>query len=686
MSEPLELFTDVLVLGGGPAATWAALKAAQAGADVVLADKGYCGTSGADRRRRHRRLVRRRPTPKPGRRRWPAARRSAATSPTGAGWSGCSTRPTSRVQRARHAGRYPFPVDEDGRPAAPRRAGPRVHAADAASWSAGPGCASSTTARSLELLVGRGRLGRGRGRAPAADRRAVPGARRRGGARHRRVRVPEPARSAANVDTGDGQLLGGRGRRRAVRHGVLQRLRDRPGVHLASPRPPTTPSPPSTARTARVLEGAGSQRGRSVIARDAAAREGVLPARPGRRRDAGRDAARRSRTSSSPFDRLGIDPFTQRFPVTLLLEGTVRGTGGMRVVDEDCATSVPGLYAAGRRGHPRADLRRVHRRRQPQRGVGDRRPARGPGRAPPARRRARPRRRPAARDTPRAGPGCGPPARPGARRATATSSPRCRARCCPYDKNYFRTATGLAASLAVLRRHVARGARRRCTARAPRRVRGAAGRGDGRARPVDVHRGAGPHRDPRHAQARGLPGAGPGPAAPAARRRARRDVDPTRVASTAVSPAIGPSSALARRAAMIEIVSRERCIACDRCVKVCPTQRVRRGRGRRPGDRPPGRLPDLLHVRGLLPGRRAVRRAADRPVPAGLAAARRGAPRRQPGCSAATAARSAGGGAVPRAPPFAVGPELRPHRRRSSPRRPAGPRSARESKTRSATR
>ncbi|MEU9105231.1 FAD-binding protein [Streptomyces xanthophaeus] len=39
--------TDVLVVGGGPAATWAALKAAEAGARVVLADKGYCGTSGA---------------------------------------------------------------------------------------------------------------------------------------------------------------------------------------------------------------------------------------------------------------------------------------------------------------------------------------------------------------------------------------------------------------------------------------------------------------------------------------------------------------------------------------------------------------------------------------------------------------------------------------------------------------
>jgi succinate dehydrogenase/fumarate reductase flavoprotein subunit len=48
-----------------------------------------------------------------------------------------------------------------------------------------------------------------------------------------------------------------------------------------------------------------------------------------------------------PLDRAGIDPFRQRFPVTLRLEGTVRGTGGLRIADESCATTVPGLYAAG---------------------------------------------------------------------------------------------------------------------------------------------------------------------------------------------------------------------------------------------------------------------------------------------------------------------------------------------------
>src|SRR3954469_12015776 len=38
---------DVVVLGGGPAGTWAAISAAGHGARVVLADKGFCGTSGA---------------------------------------------------------------------------------------------------------------------------------------------------------------------------------------------------------------------------------------------------------------------------------------------------------------------------------------------------------------------------------------------------------------------------------------------------------------------------------------------------------------------------------------------------------------------------------------------------------------------------------------------------------------
>ena len=47
------------------------------------------------------------------------------------------------------------------------------------------------------------------------------------------------------------------------------------------------------------------------------------------------------------FDKVGINPFTEKWEITLLLEGTVRGVGGIRIANKDCGTTVPGLYAAG---------------------------------------------------------------------------------------------------------------------------------------------------------------------------------------------------------------------------------------------------------------------------------------------------------------------------------------------------
>jgi succinate dehydrogenase/fumarate reductase flavoprotein subunit len=47
------------------------------------------------------------------------------------------------------------------------------------------------------------------------------------------------------------------------------------------------------------------------------------------------------------FDRAGVDPYSQRFEVTLLGEGTIRGVGGLRVGGVDGRTEVSGLYAAG---------------------------------------------------------------------------------------------------------------------------------------------------------------------------------------------------------------------------------------------------------------------------------------------------------------------------------------------------
>jgi succinate dehydrogenase/fumarate reductase flavoprotein subunit len=96
----------------------------------------------------------------------------------------------------------------------------------------------------------------------------------------------------------------------------------------------------------RVLEGAGSAKGRSIIARTLLS-EPVF-AQLDQAHEGLRESLRKSQPNFFlPFDKAGIDPLTQRFPVTMRLEGTVRGTGGIRLANAECATGVPGLYAAG---------------------------------------------------------------------------------------------------------------------------------------------------------------------------------------------------------------------------------------------------------------------------------------------------------------------------------------------------
>ena len=48
-----------------------------------------------------------------------------------------------------------------------------------------------------------------------------------------------------------------------------------------------------------------------------------------------------------PFVRKGVDLFKDRWPIKLFGEGTIRGNGGLRIVNADCGTTVAGLYAAG---------------------------------------------------------------------------------------------------------------------------------------------------------------------------------------------------------------------------------------------------------------------------------------------------------------------------------------------------
>ena len=101
------------MIGGGPAATWAAITAAERGSQVTLVDKGYCGTSGATAAGGNNLWL-----IAPGRRREESIREreAAAGGLTDSDWMfrvlGTSW---SRIEQLARWG-YPFPVDDDGRP------------------------------------------------------------------------------------------------------------------------------------------------------------------------------------------------------------------------------------------------------------------------------------------------------------------------------------------------------------------------------------------------------------------------------------------------------------------------------------------------------------------------------------------------------------------------------------------
>ncbi|GAB7056290.1 MULTISPECIES: FAD-dependent oxidoreductase [unclassified Paenibacillus] len=332
---------DVLVIGGGPAGAWAAWSAAAQGASVILADKGYLGTSGATAPGGTNLLY------------LPPDRelREQAVQQRMKG-GGFLSEPDwihrvldlvyQRLELVESWG-YPFPRDEHGTPMRDHLQGPEyMRLMRRAVSRAGVRILDQSPA--LQLLVDEHGVGGARGISRLDgctwEVRANAVVIATGGCAFLSKGL------GCNVLTGDGLLM-------AAELGA-----ELSGMEFSRQYAPSAAFATNT-------------RGRLLNWATFSAEDGTILHTPGTRRphdflpkmlskgpvyavlDQADTEEKRNMLRSShaifflPLLRAGIDPFTQRFPLTLRFEGTVRGTGGIRIVGDDCSTTVNGLYAAG---------------------------------------------------------------------------------------------------------------------------------------------------------------------------------------------------------------------------------------------------------------------------------------------------------------------------------------------------
>ncbi|WP_182083900.1 FAD-binding protein [Aureimonas sp. ME7] len=346
LPEGERLACDVLVVGGGPAAAWAALSAAEAGASVVLADKGYFGTSGATAPSNTGTWC---VPPGDGRQAAVEARWKRTAGLGDRRWMlRCVDQSYENLTRLREWG-YPFPSDEGGNLYVANLRGPdymRFMRAQVAKR----GVRILDHHPILELL---------------GDGHAVAGANgmsRRSGASFeiRAGAVVLASGGCAYFErilggtglTGDGHLF-------AAEAGASLSGLEFTGKYTLAPRgsslnkglpfrwasfyrPDGTPLRGPGGEP--VTNGIGAAE--RLIAE--ALGEGDVLARLDLADPAIEDALRRGQPNCfTPYERMGLDPFRDLFPVELKFEGTVRGTGGIRIASADCSTGIPGLFAAG---------------------------------------------------------------------------------------------------------------------------------------------------------------------------------------------------------------------------------------------------------------------------------------------------------------------------------------------------
>lgn len=338
MSEATVRHTEVLVIGGGMAGAWAALGAARQGARVILVDKGYCGTSGVTA------------TAGPGH--WwvrPAERVEAVRRRQAQSGGLCEPHWMHRIIEttwrelptlARH---YRFPVDRLGQTVFRALRGPEyLRALRAAIEEAGVTVLDHHPAlRLLRSADGQvcGATGQRRQDHQAWTVHAGAVVLASGGCAFKSKLL------GADNNTGDGLLM-------AAELGAELSGMEFTSFYTVAPVFSSMTRAMSYA-FARYFDAAGQEldvpfgpETNTRLAR-ALAQGPVYCSLDRMPEDLRRDLPHISPNVMLPFTRRGIDPYKDRFEITLRGEGTVRGIGGLRVVSEACESTLPGLFVAG---------------------------------------------------------------------------------------------------------------------------------------------------------------------------------------------------------------------------------------------------------------------------------------------------------------------------------------------------
>ncbi|MDZ8079341.1 MAG: FAD-binding protein [Nostoc sp. DcaGUA01] len=336
----LQLSADVLVIGGGPAAAWAAWAAASQGVKVIIADKGFLGTSGAAAASGNGIMA---PSPE----NWDkvvSERYRVAKGLANLRW----------IERVVEKTWLSLPLLEDWGYRFPKENGESVRQSYY-----GPeymrvmrknllrsGVQILDQSPALELLL--------------AEDGSVAGARGVQRQHHRFYIVRAGAVVLANggcaflskalgcnTNTGDGMLM-------AVEAGGELSSMEASNHYAISTAFNATVTRGVPFGWASYTDEAGNDLGGYIDGRrdpaflPNALMKGSVYARLDRATDEVKAVIEKSHfIAFLPYKKAGIDPYTERVPVTLILEGTVRGTGGIRIIDDNCTTKVPGLYAAG---------------------------------------------------------------------------------------------------------------------------------------------------------------------------------------------------------------------------------------------------------------------------------------------------------------------------------------------------